>query len=161
MRFSSHFPVLIRAVEMTTGPVLECGVGDYSTPVLHWLCGPKRRLVSLESDQTYYQRVLPYVNAWHSVMFVEDWDATPIEQPWDVAFVDHLQDRRRIEVARLAAWAKFVVVHDTEARSAAKYNLRDAVAAYRYNYTLRAAHPNTTVLSNTVENLEELFGWPQ
>lgn len=50
-KHSTHLAVLMEAVRRTAGPVLELGVGLYSTPVLHWLCYPtNRRLVSYDSD---------------------------------------------------------------------------------------------------------------
>ena len=36
--WSSHLPVLIKLMAMTSGDVLEVGTGIYSTPFLHWAC---------------------------------------------------------------------------------------------------------------------------
>ena len=159
LRYSSHFPLLIRAEEGTTGPVLELGTGSFSTPVLHWLCAPSRRLVSMESHSFYSKRLLPFASAWHEIVCVTEWDAAPVEQPWSVVLVDHEQDRRKIEIARLAPWADLVVVHDTEGRYEKNYHMRAAMDAYRYRYTLDAVRPSTTILSNTVSDLDALYGW--
>lgn len=51
LAWGSHLPALLAAVGASTGPVLELGVGHFSTPALHALCGAMgRKLVSVESD---------------------------------------------------------------------------------------------------------------
>src|SRR3954465_681875 len=43
METSTHFPLLIKLVQMTQGPILELGSGLFSTPLLHWLCFEQER----------------------------------------------------------------------------------------------------------------------
>jgi hypothetical protein len=159
-RFSSHLSLLIRALTLSDGPVLELGMGMFSTPVLHWMCFPRRRLLSFESDRRYFEKLRGFADPWfHEIYLAEDWDAIPIEQPWDVVLVDHNAGRRRVELPRVRA-AKFVVIHDTDAGRPERVYQMSAVIAqyYRYAYQLCVpGAPSTTVASNTVDNLKEMF----
>jgi len=49
----SHLPILAYAVRKTQGTVIECGVGYFSTPFLHYVCCPNRPVVSLEPDEKW------------------------------------------------------------------------------------------------------------
>ena len=39
VKWQSHLPALLACIAVTHGPVLELGVGHFSTPHLHALCG--------------------------------------------------------------------------------------------------------------------------
>lgn len=156
--FSSHLPLLIKIVTQTTGDVLECGTGFFSTPVLHWLCVPdKRKLVSYESDKHFYKIAKQYSNEFHAVNYVENWDNIEIEKPWDVAFIDHEADRRCIEARRVANYAQFVIIHDTCGRDEWCYHYKELFSFYKYNYQF-LIRPRTRLLSNFVD-VNELGLW--
>jgi hypothetical protein len=149
--YSSHLPVLIRAVLATDGPVLEMGTGMFSTPVLHWLCAEHRELVSYETDEKYAALAEQYREPWHAIRLVPDWDAALIERQWDVALVDHRPgERRKEDIRRLAPWARLIVVHDTCARDDKWYRYSDVFPLFRYSWSTRY-RPRTTVLSNAVD----------
>ena len=149
--YSSHLPLLIRMVTQTFGDILECGTGIFSTPVLHWLCAPnKRTLVSYESNKEYYDVATQYIRDFHTVNYVEDWDKIDIEKPWDVAFIDHESERRRIEAQRVADYAKFVIIHDTDGIGEKHYHYNEILPLYKYNYQF-LIRPRTRVLSNFVD----------
>lgn len=150
-KHSTHLAVLMEAVRRTTGPVLELGVGLYSTPVLHWLCYPsRRRLVSYDSDVRWAHTHRDYVRGAHEVQYVTSFDYASIEQPWGVAFVDHAPaERRVVDIRRLAPWAQYIVVHDTEGRRNKHYRFSDIYPLFKYRYEFNeAGAPFTTVLSN-------------
>ena len=150
-KHSTHFPVLMEAMRRTTGPVLELGVGLYSTPLLHWLCYPSgRKLVSYDSSVQWAHTHRDYVRGAHELQYVNSFDDAPIEQPWDVAFVDHSPaERRAVDIRRLAPWAQYVVVHDTEGRLDKSYQFSDIYPLFKYRYEFnKAGTPYTTVLSN-------------
>ena len=108
-RMASIMWPLVIVARNTSGPVLELGVGDYSTPLLHALCkGAGRDLVSYDGD--------PGWGARYGARIAENWDAIPIERPWGLAIVDHAPYYRRIiDARRLAPWAEVTFIHDTEA----------------------------------------------
>jgi len=162
LHYSSHLPVLLRALAVTDGgPVLELGTGLFSTPVLHWACAPtERRLVSLESDAKYLAFARQFETPWHEVRAVTDWDAADIEHPWDVVLVDHAPEgRRKEDIRRLAPHARLVVVHDTCGRDESHYHYREVFPLYRYAWQYARSRPRTTVLSNTMDVARVIPRW--
>ena len=146
----SHLPILMKAVAITDGPILELGSGLYSTTPLHWACWvAKRKLVTYESNPAFYDFLKAYETDFHEVHCIDDWDAVDLSPPWDVAFVDHAPDDRRwLEVKRLAH-AKYVVAHDSEGRNDRKYSFSKILHMFKYQFEYKDAFPHTSVWSNT------------
>lgn len=157
IRYGSHLPVLAKLVEITNGPILELGIGLYSTPYLHYACLPtKRKLSSYENHPRWLRYFRDSRNDYHDLNLMEDWDKLEINQIWDIALIDNDPEPRRKEDAkRLAHNAKYIVLHDSEPErdDVLKYSEIYPLFKYRYDYTL--VRPNTTVLSNyfDLENL--------
>lgn len=150
--FGTHLPVLIKLLEMSKGPVLELGMGVFSTPVLHILCAKyKRLLVSYESNKYYTERHQDFITDLHKINFVRNWDEAKIEEiNWGLAFVDHdPTSHRHIEAGRLANVAKFVIIHDSEPNRNCNYDEIYHLFKYRFDY--KKSTPWTTVLSNFVD----------
>jgi len=113
--YATHQPVLLAALAATEGPVLECGAGHYSTPLLHAYCAPTlRSLITLEDDPTWIEAYAYLRSFWHDVDLVPDWDGLGTGQ-YDVAFVDHRAEARVPTMLHLRERARFIVAHDTEA----------------------------------------------
>jgi len=155
LHWGSHLPVLMKVIALTDGPVLEMGTGLFSTPYLHWACYLSHRsLVSYENSLEYYDTNKCYQHDdFHDVRYVEDWDAADIERPWDVALIDHRPSERRIvDVARLAQWVKYLVLHDTGPKKDRHYHYSQVfplfASRYDFNDVQRA---KVTVVSNLVD----------
>jgi hypothetical protein len=152
--WGSHLPVLMKVMSITDGPVLEMGMGIFSTPYLHWACfSAKRKLCSFDNDPDYFNQNHEYCNDYHEVTLVTDWDKIDIDKPWDVVLVDHAPClRRKVDIMRLADLAKFIVVHDTDWHQNKHYDYRKAVFPFfKYQYWFTEFRPKTTVLSNLVD----------
>lgn len=148
--WGSHLPLLIKAMNISRGPVLELGTGMFSTPVLHWLCIDQgRKLSSYENFRQYYELIKQFETAAHKVVYVEDWKALDIESThWGVVFLDHHpKGRRGKEAMRLADRADYIVVHDTD-REGNPFHLNEAYPLFKYRYTWDRQSPHSTVLSN-------------
>jgi hypothetical protein len=152
----SHFPVLAAAVARTAGqgPVLELGMGDYSTPMLHLLCHD-RLLVSADNSARWVARYEAFRSPRHELHFVDDWDRFVLLEArhWAVAFVDCSPVIRRVElVERLQGHARFIVVHDTETEpdqdAATVYAFEGLFARFRFRTDYRVFKPFTTILSD-------------
>lgn len=152
----SHLPILMRIMNITDGPVLELGMGLFSTPYLHWACyEQKRKLVSCENKNAFYNMFIfdDYREKdngydYHEMKFVIDWDKVNISGHWSVVLVDHNPGpRRKVEVARLADSADYVVVHDTNGRNDWYYHFTEVFPLFKYRYDTKFC-PQTTVLSN-------------
>lgn len=151
----SHLPVLAKVVMISEGPVLELGAGPFSTPLLHWLCFEQnRKLVTYENDPNFFQMSRHFPADFHNINLVEDWGKIPIDNVhWGVAFVDHAPAaRRKIETARLAKIADYIVVHDTEPKVDADYEyISEILKLFKYRYDYQKAIPSTTVVSNFID----------
>ena len=145
--------VITKILEQTSGAVLEMGTGLYSTPLMHWICeDTKREHISYENDPNYWKWFKHFRNDSHKVLFIEDWDKAEIERNWDVVLIDQKPEERRIiDIKKLANFAKFIIVHDTEPGVSSLYKYDEIFASFKYRLDYVKAMPNTTVLSNFSE----------
>lgn len=157
--YGSHLPILARVMDITDGPVLELGMGIYSTPLLDLMCHEsKRELISFDNDPIWFNENKKWESDYHKVYFVEDWDKILLNRHWSAALVDHKPARRRMhEIRRLAKIANFVIVHDTEPESDRFFKYSWIWKYYKYRFDYTKCRPNTTVLSNFVD-LTKLLG---
>lgn len=148
----SHLYALIRVIPITTGPVLEMGIGLNSTPYLHWSCYEKRKLVSYESDPKYFRWFRQYETDWHEMHLVDDYAKADIEKSWDVAFIDHgPNERRKEDIRRLATFAKYIVVHDTAERYEPHYHYSEIYPLFKYRIKYPVSRMHVSILSNFVD----------
>jgi hypothetical protein len=118
MAWGSHMPMLLMALGSTHGAVLEIGVGHFSTPHLHYLCGGmNRRLVSVEQAKDWHDEFkITYEASFHSFRHGEYMDVLPglAELPWSVVFIDNSPGgKARSDIFELFIdRAEYVVVHD-------------------------------------------------
>jgi hypothetical protein len=155
----SHLPVLMKIMGMSEGPVLELGMGLFSTSYLHWACfDKKRRLVSYENKKEFYElfnfnderEIGNDYGSYHEVKFVEnsDWDKIDLSGHWGVILIDHNPGKRRKEeMRRLANDADYIVVHDTDEKNDWYYKYSKYFPLFKYRWDSKI-YPRTTVLSN-------------
>jgi len=148
---ASHIVPLVRAFDISQGDVLELGMGWYSTPILNWLCGVAgRQLFSYDDVSEWTAPVRRHRKDYHRVAMIENWETVPIEVPWGLALVDHSPaERRGIEIRRLANWAEYIVIHDTQVdKSYGLYGYDAIWPLFKYRYDYTRLLPQTTVVSN-------------
>ncbi len=154
-QYATHQEALVGAVMRTSGPVLELGAGDYSTPILHEICRAQgRALVTLEYRWEWLEKFDRFRSATHLLFHVKDWArADTIDKQWSVAFVDHAPgERRKIELERLRlSRTRYVVIHDTEPNPIAGYGLEPVLARFKYRRDFSEKIPWTTVVSDDSE----------
>lgn len=148
--YFTHYPVLAAALAaQPTGPVLEIGCGNWSTVMLHMMCGAQgRQLVTIEREPGWLARFEHLRRPWHRLQQVSDWDAfTEIDTvPWGVAFVDHSPiERRCIDIQRLRSHTQIIVIHDTQDGRLSCGGLLDT---FRHRYDFKLAVPWTSVVSD-------------
>ncbi len=162
--YATHLLVLRRCVLATTGPVLELGVGGFSTPMLHHLCIPDRKLVSLDSDSQWFKAMHDYATsriggfdpAAHVVELVTNWATCPhLDEAWDVAFIDQDIFARGPSISRLADHTRLIVIHDTDEMEnfpgGDSYGYWKVLPSLRYVWTCKKWRPWTSVASNVVD----------
>lgn len=157
-RYGSHLVPLLLAVMRTTGDVLELGLGVSSTPVLHALCQIQgRRLVTIENNREWFSIGERYASDFHQVLYVPEWADAPIERPWSVALVDHSPDERRaIELERLAPHTEILIAHDANRRYWKQYGYDRVFPTFAHRVIYDRDDPATAILSNRV-NLKEFW----
>lgn len=150
---ATHFPVLMKLVRETTGPILELGTGFYSTTYLHYACAPtKRPLVSYDHWGKWARPAKQFESDFHQVHELRNFDYADIERPWTIAFVDHGPlARRKVDAARLANYAQYVVIHDTDPKYEHYYQFSEIFHLFKYRYDFTALSPHTSVLSNFID----------
>ncbi len=159
MQTSTHFPLLIKAVQMTKGTVAELGSGLFSTPLLHWLCfGQDRKLITYESYRHYLTFAEKFKTESHDVRFVRDWEKESFDESYSVVFIDHSingkKHTRGDDAIRFADKAEYVILHDAGANSLPKYGYEETYKHFKYRYDWTGCYPHTTILSN-VHDLHE------
>ena len=151
--YASHIPILTRMVDMTTGPILELGIG-FSTMILDMMCQlTKRSLVSYENDPRWYQKYLGYASDFHQVLLADDWDKIDIDHThWSVVLIDHRPAlRRKVDAQRLKDKADYILMHDSEPEIDKFYRYTDIYPHFKYRYDYTKCKPFTTILSNFKE----------
>lgn len=121
--WSTHLPLLLAAILKSEGPVLEIGVGHFSTPILHSVCNALgRTLVSVESDRIWATQFMEqYGGGFHDFEFGFDCLERLSKQQWGAVLVDESPGSRRGETVKLFGdCADFLVVHDVQAADVAK-----------------------------------------
>ena len=147
---ATHIPMLVKTFELTDGDVLELGSGYFSTTLLRWLCQMAgRTLYSYESSNFWYQKATARPVPFHKVIKVNSFDEADIEKHWGMVLVDHGPDERRWkDIKRLANFAEYIVIHDSNLTEIKHYGYEKIWDLFKYRYDYTKLNPNTTVVSN-------------
>ena len=150
--WGSHIPTLIKLLEITSGPVLELGLGIFSTPLLHNMCKVMgRKLVSYDNDKNWVDMHSRFIKDDHEVYFVDNWDDAKIDDTqWSVVLVDHgPSERRAVDTLRLKDNADYIALHDSDGRFEKHYGYSKVYPLFKH---VKASggdfRPKTTVLSD-------------
>lgn len=153
--YGSHFPVLAAMVAKTTGPVIEFGMGDWSTAMLHLMCEGRRPLHSVDTDLQWINQYRWMECDSHEILHVPEESiidyAKNIKGGYSVAFVDNKPGESRKDViSAMKQKANFIVIHDSEKDfgCAADYKYESVIPEFRFKYEFRRYRPYTLVLSD-------------
>lgn len=152
LNYATHLPALMRALERSTGPVLELGMGLFSTPYLHYACLlAGRHLVSYESNAVWAERFIAYRGPRHDIRVVADWAPVNLAVHWGVALVDHADERRAPEIEKLAHYAAYIVAHDANGRWDKNYHYTTVYPLFKHRAVWDRDGRHAVVLSNFVD----------
>ena len=118
LKWGSHQPALMACVAATIGPVLEVGIGHFSTPLLSAYCrNADRKLISLEKNDVWFCAFAQAEGKNHRVIKVDDYAASVasyMQHEWSVCFIDNEGggQARACLFALALPKCQFVVVHD-------------------------------------------------
>lgn len=156
---ATHIPLLVRTFELSTGDVLELGTGYFSTTILRWLCEMSGRvLYSVESSNFWYEKAKRKPTSFHKVIKTnKHFDDIDINKKWGMVLIDHFPDERRwIEIKKLAYLAEYIVIHDSNLSKIKNYGYEKIWDLFKYRYDYTKLNPNTTVVSN-FHDLKEFY----
>lgn len=143
--YTTHMPMVLKAIQLTTGPVLELGSGPFSTPLLHWLCAEGRRpLYTFEEVEEYFNFAKGFQSKTHRIRLIKDWSNFKIKGHWSVALIDQYQNRAKMAIY-LKDKVDYILLHDSEAHC---YDYDKVWPYFKYRFDWKFAKPWTTVLSN-------------
>jgi hypothetical protein len=148
--WSNHRPLLLLALHLTRGDILELGSGEGSTPFLRAYCEAANRLCrSWDSSDEWAKKMMSGCT--------DDWDATIDgikEKHHGLIFIDHAPgERRYLDAIALANAADVLVLHDTEEGGAGNYMWDKAWPHFKYrlNYNKSGGGAGATLVSNKID----------
>lgn len=151
--YGSHYPILAATVAKTKGPVLEMGAGDWSTPMLHYMCKAMgRTLHTVETNAQWLERFKEYEGPGHQLTYLapDDWLAV-LPDRFGVIFIDGSPgEMRHVWIQRLQSKAHFIVAHDSEKdyQVASNYMYEKVRPLFKYVNEFQRFRPYTVVLSD-------------
>jgi len=148
--WNSYRPFLYQALEMTkTGLVLEYGMGDGSTKLLHDYCKSRKRLLhSFESNHEWADKFQHLKTNKHVISVVTDWNMA-FDKSATVVLIDHASgERRKEDVKKYAQTDAILIVHDTEPAADHGYQMRQYFDLYKYRKDYETNGAWATALSN-------------
>lgn len=150
VKYQSHLPALLACIAVTDGPVLELGVGHFSTPHLHALCGALgRNLISIERDDEWREGFAgKFRSDRHAV--VKEWVLLGHDAKWAVAFIDDSPggESRARAFKALIEGSHFVVMHDAQ-KDAENFQAVEPMLAGLNWHLCTSIFPHTLVASKT------------
>lgn len=160
-QWQSHLPALLACIAVTDGPVLELGVGHFSTPHLHAICGAlNRMLISVEPDDVWREEFSRYTSGLHNFMA----SYTGLNVPgfiwhFGVSLVDHSPGgaNRAAAFKAFIELSDFVVVHDAQKDAENFQHIEPMLAGLNW-HLCTGYFPHTLCASKTRQIPEVLKG---
>ena len=140
--YGTHQRLLVKYMMQTTGPVIELGAGNYSTPILHEIAAAQgRHLTTVDNNPEWLSKFEAFENAGHTLTLLKSWDDFVVTEPHGLAFVDHADPPghpRWLQVLKLIPTTNVIVIHDTEDETYGYAKLKELVDVIDEDTTFRA-----------------------
>ena len=145
--FCNHRPLLLLALELTQGKVIEFGSGNGSTPYLSRYCeASNREFKSYESNIEWAVKM--------GSTYVKDWEDEKLYQSCGLFFCDHAPgEDRHIAVRRFFVKADIIVCHDSELGGAGDYKFEPVfkLAKYQLHFNRTGGGAGASMISNKID----------
>lgn len=138
--WNNHRILLWKALENTSGKVVEFGSGDGSTAYLREYCkNNNREFLTFDNNQEWCEKT--------GSKFVANWDEINLTDV-DVLLIDHAPGERRwVDIERYSKIAKVIVIHDAEP-AATGYMLDRIWYLFPYRINTETTGAWATLVSN-------------
>lgn len=147
---TSYAPLLYNALVSVEGTLIECGMGQYSTHLLH---GTGRDVISYETNPEWFAK-FPDIESKH-LIGRDDWLDVMAKHKDTAAiiFIDQAPGESREKcIAYLAnGYRGIVVCHDTEPAADNGYKMRQHFNWFKYVAEVKCQDAWATVLSHTYD----------
>lgn len=146
--YSSHRPLLYKALKNTEGTVVELGCGYGSTVSIRKYCNSiDRRFVSLENDIEWCRKFEGTFNVSN------DYNEAEVFMPCGLLFIDCRPGELRKDLIReYANKADVIVIHDTEDYALRVYEIEFLLPSFKHRIDYRPpGFPGTTAISNKID----------
>jgi uncharacterized protein YqjF (DUF2071 family) len=150
--WASHLPALFSCLLATSGPVLEVGSGEWSTPLLRKYCEVAGRFFqSFEEDPAWAMKT---VSAYCPLSQMTTTLRNCASEKWSIVFLDHNGHRRAADALLFVDSAEYIVIHDYPAPE-----IFDSLELDRWKYHIvdKRARPWTLVLTQSNELASRLW----
>lgn len=161
--YATHQPVLYEAIKLAEkynpdANILELGVGNGSTRLIHSVANPETSVVSIETDLDWARQFGKLIKRNRYLILVQDWDE--LYEDWmdhyGLVFVDMGSWDARLKAVKNFIDSKIVVVHDSDyLEREYPFKFSDHYKYYKtfmplppYPYM---TGPPTTILSNFID----------
>jgi predicted O-methyltransferase YrrM len=129
--YGTHKRLLVKHMMQTTGPVIELGAGNYSTPILHEIAAAQgRHLTTVDNNPEWLNKFRVFESTGHTLTLLKSWDDFAVTEPHGLAFVDHADPPghpRWLQVLKLLQPTSVIVIHDTEDETYGYAKLMDLI----------------------------------
>lgn len=146
-----YYPLLFKALEDTTGLILELGMGYGSTPLLNQYCTQNERfLKSFDYNEEWRTKFDDILNEEHTSQLVTNWQSVYDEyKDASVIFIDQSPgEERKHTIEAYKHTTGILVIHDTEPTGAGDYRVRPLFPMFKYKVEVQTAGAWATALSN-------------
>ena len=135
--WDSHRPMLWLACEKTEGLIVEAGIGDGSTKLLHSYSA--QRPVSHLDNNTEWIFKISKQNGYLNCIYVKDWlEDNLLPGEIGLLFVDLAPGETRKDfIAKWADKSKVIIVHDSEKSSQFCYGLEPTLSNFIRNRSIK------------------------
>lgn len=151
---ATHQRSIVAAAMRTTGPMLELGVGWYSTPLLHEISEAQQRpLETVDNNMDWLAQFMCLNTTAHQLKLIGWWGGLLSllnHKSYGFCFVDQGQPAdREYTVRSLLDRVDVFVFHDTEEGPAYGYNR--VLPLFEYQWTDKCQQSWTTIASNKTD----------
>ena len=157
----------------TEGPVLELGIGEYSSVIMHEICEKQRRyLKTVTQDEKWHKKYEFLSSPTHEIVLISGGPNLPgwehqhpawennteviktipntTEGRWGLAMIDQAPGNARIwSMKQIRNMTDFFIVHDTDEMKHYRYG--PIFKTFKYSKWYQRLKPYTTVLSDLRE----------
>lgn len=146
----SYAPLLYNALVSVEGTLVECGMGDYSSNLLH---GTGRHVISYETSPEWFAK-FPNIES-KRLIGRDDWLDVMAQHNDSAAiiFIDHAPGESREKCLEYLArgYRGIVICHDTEPAADHGYKMRQHFNWFKYVAEVKCPGAWATVLSHTYD----------